>query len=94
MAFHQLFDHVLRCRIADDVVILEGVLRQVEELAGSDPALSIAEPSAALGEVHTVIRGRVPRMDVDREVAIQIAEVNDLLPKVCATAAAETRGLR
>jgi hypothetical protein len=32
-------------------------------------------------------------MDVDREVAIQIAEVNDLLPEVCAAAAA-TRGLR
>jgi hypothetical protein len=33
-------------------------------------------------------------MDVDREVAIQIAGVNDLLPEVCATAAAVTRGLR
>ncbi len=61
---------------------------------GIDLRDSIAEPSAALGEVHAVIRGRVPRMDIDREVAIQIAEVNDLLPEVCATAAATTRGLR
>jgi len=61
---------------------------------GIDLRASIAEPSAALGEVHAVIRGRVPRMDIDREVAIQIAEVDDLLPEVCATAAATTRGLR
>jgi len=33
-------------------------------------------------------------MDADREVAVQIAEVNDLLPKVCATAAAAARELR
>jgi histidine ammonia-lyase len=60
---------------------------------GIDLRASIAEPSAALREVHAVIRTRVSRMDVDREVAIQIAEVNDLLPEVCAAAAA-TRGLR
>jgi len=61
---------------------------------GIDLRAGIAEPSAALGEVHAVIRTRVSRMDVDREVAIQIAEVNDLLPEVCAAAAAATRGLR
>jgi histidine ammonia-lyase len=61
---------------------------------GIDLRASIAEPSAALGEVHAVIRGRVPRMDVDREVALQIAEVNGLLPVVCAAAATATGGLR
>ncbi len=61
---------------------------------GIDLRASIAEPSAALGKVHAVIRGRVPRMDVDREVALQIAEVNGLLPEVCAAAATATGGLR
>jgi histidine ammonia-lyase len=61
---------------------------------GIDLRASVAEPSAALAEVHAVIRGRVPRMDVDREIAIQLAEVNDLLPEACGTAAAATRGLR
>jgi len=37
--------------------------------------------------VHALVRSAVPRMDIDREVAAQLAAVNDLLPQICQTAA-------
>jgi histidine ammonia-lyase len=61
---------------------------------GVDLRAGIAEPAAALGAVHAVVRGRVPRMDVDREVAGQIAAVDGLLPELCRTASTAVNGLR
>ncbi len=61
---------------------------------GVDLRAEIAVPGAASAAVHTLIRERVPRMDVDREVAEQIAAVDELLPELCRTAAASCGGLR
>jgi histidine ammonia-lyase len=55
---------------------------------------SIAAPSAPMAAVHAAVRARVPLMDVDREVAEQIAAVDELLPELCAAAAARCGGLR
>jgi histidine ammonia-lyase len=55
---------------------------------GIDLRASIALPSEPLQAVHTLVRGSVPRMDVDREVALQLAAVDELLPAICETAAA------
>ena len=54
---------------------------------GIDLRADIAAPAQALGEVHAAIRRRVPRMDIDREVAGQIAVVNELLPDLVTTSA-------
>jgi len=51
--------------------------------------ISSSEP---LREVHTLVRSRVPRMDVDREVAPQIAEIDALLDEICAVAVTATPG--
>ena len=40
--------------------------------------------SEPLRAVHALVRSRVPRMDVDREVAPQIAAIDELLPEICA----------
>ncbi|HTV99076.1 MAG TPA: histidine ammonia-lyase [Streptosporangiaceae bacterium] len=61
---------------------------------GIDLRADIAPPSAASTAAHAAVRARVPRMDVDREVAGQISAVNDMLPEICAAAAAECGGLR
>jgi histidine ammonia-lyase len=61
---------------------------------GIDLRADIAAPAQALGEVHAAIRRRVPRMDIDREVAGQIAEVNELLPDLVTTSATASGGLR
>jgi histidine ammonia-lyase len=61
---------------------------------GVDLRASVALPSAPLQAVHTVVRAAVPRMDVDREVAAQIAAIDELLPQICATAAAHCPTLR
>src|SRR5215472_9857809 len=54
---------------------------------GIDLRASVAEPSVPLKAVHALVRSAVPRMDIDREVAAQLAVVNDLLPQICQTAA-------
>jgi histidine ammonia-lyase len=54
----------------------------------------IAAPSAPMAAVHAGVRARVPEMDTDREVAGQIAAVDEILPELCATAAAHCGGLR
>ena len=54
---------------------------------GIDLRASVAEPSVPLRAVHDLVRSSVPRMDVDREVAAQLASVNDLLPEICRVAA-------
>ena len=61
---------------------------------GIDLRASVAAPAQALRAVHAAVRGRVPRMDVDREVAGQIAVVSELLPELCRTASDAADGLR
>src|SRR5580658_3372137 len=61
---------------------------------GIDLRADIAAPAPASTAAHAAVRARVPRMDVDREVAGQISAVNDMLPEICAAAAAECGGLR
>ena len=56
-------------------------------IQGIDLRASVAEPSVPLRAVHDLVRASVPRMDVDREVAAQLASVNDLLPEICRVAA-------
>jgi histidine ammonia-lyase len=55
---------------------------------GIDLRASVGAPSAPMAAVHGLIRSVVPRMDVDREVAAQIAAVDNLLPEICTTAGA------
>jgi histidine ammonia-lyase len=55
---------------------------------GIDLRADVALPSVPLQAVHGLVRGSVPRMDVDREVAAQITAVDDLLPAICGTASA------
>jgi histidine ammonia-lyase len=54
---------------------------------GIDLCESVAQPSVPLRGVHDLIRSVVPRMDIDREVAAQLAVVNTLLPQICEVAA-------
>ena len=54
---------------------------------GIDLRADVAEPSVPLKAVHALVRSEVPRMDIDREVAAQLAAVSDLLPQICQTAA-------
>jgi histidine ammonia-lyase len=61
---------------------------------GLDLRSDIAAPAAPIQAVHSAIRARVPRMDTDREVAGQLAAVSELLPELCAAAAASCGGLR
>ena len=57
---------------------------------GIDLRADIAAPSVPLRAVHETVRIRVPRMDVDREVASQITAVDAMLPEICETAARQT----
>ena len=61
---------------------------------GIDLRASLAEPSVPLRAVHDLVRSSVPRMDVDREVAAQLAAVNDLLPEICRVAAENAPSFR
>jgi histidine ammonia-lyase len=54
---------------------------------GIDCREDTAVPSEPLRAVHALVRSRVPRMDIDREVAPQLAAVDQLLPEICETAA-------
>jgi len=53
---------------------------------GIDLRADIAPPSEPLRAVHALVRRSVPRMDIDREVAGQIAAVDALLPEICRAA--------
>src|SRR5689334_283491 len=53
---------------------------------GIDLRADVAEPSVPLKAVHALVRAVVPRMNIDREVAAQLAAVDDLLPQICQTA--------
>jgi len=61
---------------------------------GLDLRSHIAPPSAPMAAAHAAVRDRVARMDADREVAGQIAAVDELLPGICAAAAAHCGELR
>ncbi len=61
---------------------------------GIDLRAGVAAPSEALGAVHAAVRARVPMMEVDREVAEQIAITGGLLPSLVEVAAAGCGGLR
>jgi histidine ammonia-lyase len=61
---------------------------------GIDLRADIAVPSEPLRAVHAAVRERVPMMNVDREVAEQIASVDELLPALVGVAAAHCGGLR
>ncbi|HLX51932.1 MAG TPA: histidine ammonia-lyase [Streptosporangiaceae bacterium] len=61
---------------------------------GIDLRAGIAPPAAPLRAVHSAIRGRVPRMDTDREVAGQIAAISEMLPELCEAAAQSCGGLK
>jgi histidine ammonia-lyase len=61
---------------------------------GIDLRAPVAEPSVPLRAVHALVRSSVPRMDVDREVAAQLAAVNDLLPEICRVAAENAPSFR
>ena len=48
----------------------------------------LTEPAGRAGRaVHDAVRASVPRMDIDREVAGQLAVVDALLPQLCRVAA-------
>jgi histidine ammonia-lyase len=55
---------------------------------GIDLRADVARPSEPLRAVHDTVRASVPRMDIDREVASQLAAVDALLPEICQVAAA------
>jgi histidine ammonia-lyase len=61
---------------------------------GVDLRASIASPSVPLQAVHALVRASVPPMDVDREVAGQLAAVDELLPEICRVAAERAGSLR
>ena len=61
---------------------------------GIDLRASVAVPSVPLRAVHALVRSSVPRMDIDREVAPQIAAVDTLLPEICRVAAEALPSLR
>jgi histidine ammonia-lyase len=61
---------------------------------GIDLRESVAQPSVPLRGVHDLVRSAVPRMDIDREVAAQLAIVDTLLPQICEVAAQGCPSLR
>jgi histidine ammonia-lyase len=61
---------------------------------GIDLRAEIATPGPALAAVHAAVREQVPMMEVDREVAGQIATVDELLPTLAGAAAAHCGELR
>ena len=61
---------------------------------GIDLRADVAAPSEPLRAVHVTVRERVPMMEVDREVAEQIATVDALVPSLVDVAAAHCGGLR
>lgn len=58
-----------------------------------DLRAGIAPPGPATAAVHRALRAAVPRMDADREVGIQIARVDELLPELVEAAGAAVGGL-
>ncbi|MDQ2812327.1 MAG: histidine ammonia-lyase [Actinomycetota bacterium] len=61
---------------------------------GIDLRAPVASPSVPLQAVHALVRSSVPRMDVDREVSVQLNAVDALLPEICRVAADGCPSLR
>jgi histidine ammonia-lyase len=61
---------------------------------GIDLRAEVAAQSETLGAVQAAVRAAVPMMNVDREVAEQIAIIDGLLPALVDVAAAHCSGLR
>ena len=83
-------------KLSEVVANVRAVLA-VELLCGAatlDLRSEIAVPGPATSAVHGVIRRSVPRMDIDREVAPQIAALDAMLAELVAAAAGVTGGLR
>jgi histidine ammonia-lyase len=69
----------------------------VEVLCGAqgiDLRADVAAPGEAVGAVHSTVRAVVPMMEVDREVAEQIASIDGLLPSLVEVAGVRCGGLR
>ncbi|MFL6240784.1 MAG: histidine ammonia-lyase [Actinomycetes bacterium] len=60
---------------------------------GLDLRAEVAAPGKATAAVHARLRSAVPRMDVDREVGSQIADIDHLLAELVASADGATGGL-
>jgi histidine ammonia-lyase len=68
----------------------------VEIVAASqaiDFRAEVAEPGAASGAVHRLVRTQVPTMDTDRNVAVQLAAVDGLLTEIVGAAEAAVGAL-
>lgn len=79
-----------------DVVANARVVLAVELLVGAqavDLRAGVAPPGAAVRAVVERLRAEVPHMDVDRDVAAQIAATDRMLPDLVAAAEAVTGGL-
>ncbi len=86
-AVRKLRDVVANVRTCLAVEVLCGV-------QGVGMRAEIAPPSGAVAAIHALVREHVPAMDVDREVAAQIAAVDALLWQICESADAHCGGLR
>jgi histidine ammonia-lyase len=74
-------------------VVVDGSALTIKDVVAVATGQATATlPSEPLRAVHGLVRSRVPRMDTDREVAGQIAAVDELLPEICRTARAACPG--
>jgi histidine ammonia-lyase len=79
-----------------DVVANVRAVLSVEIVAAAqalDFRASVATPGAASAAVHRLVRTQVPTMDADRNVAVQLAAVDALLPEIVGAAEAAVGGL-
>ena len=79
-----------------EVVANVRAVLSVEIVAASqaiDFRADVAEPGAASGAVHRLVRTQVPTMDADRNVAVQLAAVDALLAEIVGAAEAAVGAL-
>jgi histidine ammonia-lyase len=86
-AVRKLRDVVANVRTCLAVEVLCGV-------QGVGMRADIAPPSEAIAAIHALVREHVPAMEVDREVAPQIAAVDGMLREICESADTHCGGLR
>ena len=72
----------------------EVVVRSDAAATGEPLADQTMRAMLLLRVVHALVRSSVPGMDIDREVAAQLASVNDLLPEICRVAAESFPGFQ
>ena len=90
----KIIDTELRSVVDNPVIADDGEVMVTGNFHGEPLAFAADMLAMALSELASISERRVDRMDVDREVAGQIAAVDDTLPEICAAAAAECGGLR